>query len=173
LPTIDAVVDAVGEGRPVTLMLHDWGCAFGYQYCLRHPGKVSRIIGVDIGDPQGYWRALGPSQKAMVFGYQATLALAWLIGGRLGDRMTRAMARAMRCRADPALISARMNYPYFIAWTGAHGSYRGMKPFRPHCPMLFVYGRRKPFMFHTAEWAAWLAAQPGQRGRVISRGSLG
>lgn len=161
IAAIRAVVLAVGGGRPVTMMLHDWGCAFGYQFCLRHPALVERIVGIDIGDAATYWGALSLKQKAMVAGYQGVLAAAWAIGGGLGDRITRRMARAMRCKAEQGLISAKMNYPYFIAWTGAHGSYRGMRPFRPTCPMLFVYGRRKPFMFHAEGWARALAGRPG------------
>ena len=29
------------------------------------------------------------------------------------------------------------------------------------CPLLFIYGRRKPFMFHSPAWEAGVAAQRG------------
>ena len=44
------IVDRISPDRPVTLMLHDWGCFFGYQFYMRHPELVASIIGVDIGD---------------------------------------------------------------------------------------------------------------------------
>jgi len=54
---LDELVDFVGRvveqacaGGPVTLLLHDWGCFFGYQFALRHPERVRRIVGVDVGD---------------------------------------------------------------------------------------------------------------------------
>jgi len=39
-----------GGGAPVTLVLHDWGCVFGYHFARLHPALVSRVVGVDIGD---------------------------------------------------------------------------------------------------------------------------
>jgi pimeloyl-ACP methyl ester carboxylesterase len=41
------------------------------------------------------------------------------------------------------------------------GGFRGARPLRAACPMLFVYGTRKPFMFHAPAWAERLAAAPG------------
>src|SRR5689334_15763241 len=47
---IDAVVQKVSPDRKVILMLHDWGCVFGYRYYMDHPERVARIVGVDVGD---------------------------------------------------------------------------------------------------------------------------
>lgn len=160
---IRQVVDAASPGKPVTLMLHDWGCAFGYQYVMRHPDRVKRLVGVDIGDASSkrFLRSLSAKQKLMIFGYQSWLALAWALGPTLGDPMTRWMAKALHAPADRAYVSSHMNYPYYIQWTGAHGGYKGMKPLVPPCPMLFFYGTRKPFLFHSREWAQELAQRPG------------
>jgi pimeloyl-ACP methyl ester carboxylesterase len=159
------VVDAASPGRPVTLLLHDWGCAFGYQYLMRHPQRVARVIGVDIGDAgsRAHRAELTARHKAGIAAYQLWLAAAWLVGGvsrGLGDRMTRAMARWARCPADSALIGAQMNYPYWLQWTGG---YRGRVRLEPPCPMLYLYGTRKPFLFHSRAWAESLAARPGCR----------
>ncbi len=172
LVTLDAmtdflarVVDAASPDRPVTLLLHDWGCAFGYQYLMRHPDRVARVIGVDIGDAgsRAHRAELTARHKAGIAAYQLWLAAAWLVGGAsrsLGDRMTRAMARRARCPADAALIGAQMNYPYWLQWTGG---YRGRVRLDPPCPMLYLYGTRKPFLFHSRRWAEALAARPGCR----------
>ncbi|HSW07482.1 alpha/beta fold hydrolase, partial [Aquabacterium sp.] len=163
------VVETLSPGRPVILMLHDWGCLFGYQFVMQHPALVARLIGVDIGDAASprFVNFLSNKQKAMIFAYQAWLALAWLIGGDaqggLGTRMTRWMARQLRCPTDPQQIHAGMNYPYFITWTGRHGSYRGLQPFEPPCATLYVYGRRKLVPFHTPGWVERLAARPGSQ----------
>jgi pimeloyl-ACP methyl ester carboxylesterase len=151
--------------RPVTLLLHDWGCLFGYQFAMRHPQRVARIVGVDVGDAGSgaHLRSLGVKAKASIAIYQLWLALAWRLGGRLGDRMARGMAKALRCPAEPSRIHAGMGYPYDIQWTGSHGSYRHGLPFDPPCPMLYLYGARKPFHFHSAEWAQALARWPGSR----------
>lgn len=151
--------------RPVTLLLHDWGCLFGYQFAMHHPQRVARIVGVDIGDAGSgaHIRSLGVKAKASIAVYQLWLALGWRLGGRLGDRMARGMAKALRCPTAPARIHAGMGYPYDIQWTGSHGSYRHLRPFDPPCPMLYLYGTRKPFMFHSTAWAEALARRPGSR----------
>lgn len=163
------IVDSVSPGQPVTLVLHDWGAVFGYQFAARHPQRVERIVGVDIGDTGSavYLQSLPGKAKMMIFMYQIWLAAAWVVGGGLGNWMTRAMARALRCRADPALIGWHMNYPYFLQWTGG---YRVRTRFEPHCPVLFIYGRRKPFMFHSPHWAATVAALPGGAVREFRTG---
>ncbi len=156
-----AVVDRLSPARPVVLLLHDWGCFFGYQFAMRHPTRVSRIVGIDIGDARSpdYTRSLKLKAKAMLVAYQCWLALAWRIGGRVGDAMTRAMARAAHAPANQVSIHCGMNYPYDIRWTGSHGSYKSAVPFLPTWPMLFMYGARKPFPFHSPQFAAARSAR--------------
>src|SRR5690349_19181705 len=69
--TLRKIVEETSPGRPVILMLHDWGCAFGYQLAMRHPAFVSRIVGVDIGDAgtRQHLRSLSAKAKAMVLAY--------------------------------------------------------------------------------------------------------
>jgi pimeloyl-ACP methyl ester carboxylesterase len=168
---VEHIVERTCPGRKVILMLHDWGCVFGYQYAMRNPSRVSKIIGVDIGDTgRAHVHSLSTRAKAMIVAYQLWLALAWLIGGRAGGWMTRWMARAIGCRSDPRFIDSRMDYPYYIAWFGTHGSYRDMVRFEPQAPMLFIYGKRKPFLFHTPAWADALAARPGNAVRAFETG---
>jgi pimeloyl-ACP methyl ester carboxylesterase len=46
------IVNSVSQKQKVILMLHDWGCVFGYEFYMRNKALVSAIIGVDIGDAQ-------------------------------------------------------------------------------------------------------------------------
>lgn len=158
-----AIVDAVSPQQPITLLVHDWGCIFGYEFAVRHPGRVSRVVGVDIGDHNSgaLARSLTAKAKFQVVAYQVWLALAYQLGGSLGDRMSRWMARGMRCKTEPAGIRSQMNYPYAMQWFGTAGGLRGAARFVPHCPMLYIYGARKPFMFHSPRWLQALAATPG------------
>jgi pimeloyl-ACP methyl ester carboxylesterase len=161
---IAEVVRRLSPDRKVTLMLHDWGCVYGYEFAMRNPGLVARIVGVDIGDARALRRELGARAKRYILAYQVWLALAWKIGGRLGDWMTRKMARWVRARSDPSFISSRMNYPYYLAWFGGEQSFgRQVGRFSPACSMLFIYGERKPFMFHAQAWIDALARQAGSR----------
>lgn len=166
------VVDQVSPGLPVTLLLHDWGCMFGYEFAARHPDRVSRIVAVDIGDhnADALRQALTSRQRWQVFGYQFWLALAWQIGGAPGNWMTRRMARALRCRTDPASIGWQMNYPYAMRWFGSLGGLAQAAPVRPGCPLLYIYGTRKLFMFHSPEWLAWVGAQPGNKVEAMATG---
>lgn len=178
--TLRRVIELTCPGEKVTLMLHDWGCAFGYQLAMRHPGLVRRIIGVDVGDAgsPAHRQSLSLKHQFAIFAYQAFLALAWAlgggvsggVGGRIGDGMARAMVRWMRCPADPQYVGANQCFPYFIQWTGAYGSYRHNLPFKPTCPMLYLYGRRKPFQFQSAPWLAALRAAPGSDALEFSTG---
>jgi pimeloyl-ACP methyl ester carboxylesterase len=163
--TLRRVVEQSCPGERVTLLLHDWGCFFGYQFAMRHPELVERIVGVDIGDAGSRQNRdeLGVKGQLMVVAYQVWLALAWRIGGGIGDAMARWMARVGRCPTDQRTIGAHMGYGYAMRWFGVAGGMKGVKTFKPEVPMLFLYGERKPFMFHSRAWTERLAARPGCR----------
>jgi pimeloyl-ACP methyl ester carboxylesterase len=157
------IVNSVSQKQKVILMLHDWGCVFGYEFYMRNKSLVSAIIGVDIGDAQSRAtsRSRSIGQKMMVAGYQSTLALAWSIGGPLGRSITRGMASLLGAPSPKEYISSGMNYPYYILTAGAAGSYHTLVPFVSKVPMLFIYGTNKPFMFHSPQWTENLAGKPG------------
>src|SRR5260221_10193518 len=139
------LIGAPGPGRKVILMLHDWGCVLGYEFAMRNPQVVSRIVGVDIGDPRSLRGSMTPREKFLVFAYQCWLAIAWVIGGWLGDWMTRVMARMARCPSDAAFIGSRMNYLYYLVWFGSREAFRAqVQRFPPPFPILFLQGRPKP-----------------------------
>ena len=161
---IRQVIEHLSPARKVTLMVHDWGCIYGYEFYMRNSGLVERIVGVDIGEARAMRRELKARAKFYILAYQVWLALAWKIGGRLGDWMTRKMARWVHARSDPRFVASRMNYPYFLAWFGGAQSFRHhVRRFEPACPMLFVYGARKLFLFHSPAWAEALAQRPGSQ----------
>ncbi|NGZ83964.1 alpha/beta fold hydrolase [Duganella aceris] len=157
------IVNSVSQKQKVILMLHDWGCVFGYEFYMRNKGLVSCIVGVDIGDAQSKAtvRSRSIGQKLMVSGYQGTLALAWAIGGPVGNVMTRTMAKVLGAPSPQQFISSAMNFPYYILGAGAAGSYSSLVPFVPKVPMLYIYGIRKPFMFHSPQWTENLAGKEG------------
>lgn len=159
-------VDQASPDRPVVLMLHDWGCFFGYAYAQRHPHRVERIVAIDVGDAHSaeFRRGLRLREGLLIAGYQLWLVLAWRlrrIAPGVADGMTRWLARAMGCRAVPASIHAGMNYPYDITWTRSHGGYRGLPALQLQAPMFYAWGARKPMQFHSRAWIERLAARPG------------
>lgn len=172
-----ALADRVSPDRPLTLMTHDWGAFYGWEFARRHPGRVARIVAIDVGDAHSaeFRRELRAGGVAMIAFYQLWLALAWRLAWRPGgrrasgparrtaDRMTRWMASRLGWRGDLAQVHAGMNYPYDITWTGSHGGYRGLPPLEPHCPVFYAYGTRKPVQFQSRAWLARIAARPGNQ----------
>jgi cis-3-alkyl-4-acyloxetan-2-one decarboxylase len=169
------IADAVSPGQPVTLLLHDWGCIFGYEFAARHPERVARMVAVDIGDHnrKAYLQSLSIGAKLQIAGYQLWLALAWFLGrvsAALANGMTRWMARAMRCPAPAAQLVWQLNYPYAMQWFGVAGGFGSAAKVAPQCPLLYVYGARKPFMFHSPQWLQQVAAQPGSAVQALATG---
>jgi pimeloyl-ACP methyl ester carboxylesterase len=147
---LERVVREASAGRPVTLVLHDWGCYWGHVVHQRNPDLVARVAGVDVAPH------FKPSFAGMsgIVAYQGWLLGAFAVGGPIGDAMTRGFARLAHVQADEARLNAWMNYPYRNFWADAFSGWTGrlMKDYWPTCPLLFVYGERKPFPFHSAAW---------------------
>lgn len=161
---IKKIIERVSPEKAVTLMIHDWGSVFGYHFYNQNPTLVSKVISVDIGDLVVWQKNSAVSVKIMVFLYQIFLALAWKINGRIGDSMTRFLAKLFESPTPAEKISAKMNYPYFLHWFGGKDHYKKhIKAFNPDCPCLFIFGDDKPFMFHDESWAKQLADKPGNR----------
>jgi cis-3-alkyl-4-acyloxetan-2-one decarboxylase len=167
---IREVVDEVSPDEPVTLVLHDWGCFFGYEFAARNTARVARVVAADVGDTNSgaYLGRLKTQEKLMIAGYQLWLALAWKLGRwwpAMATGMTRFMARKIGCRTPSEHIAWQMNYPYAMQWLGSYGGLRGVarvdRTFGSVLPTLFIYGKRKPFMFHSERWLEHLRATPG------------
>ncbi len=162
---IASIANAVSPNAPVTLLLHDWGCIFGYEFANRHPTRVARVLAVDIGDHNSgtYIKSLSATAKLSVFVYQFWLAVAWQVGRyaspSLADRMTRWMAHTIGCRTEPSSIGWAMNYPYAMTWFQTAGGFKLASKVKPIWPMLYIYGKRKPFMFQSPQWLADVAAR--------------
>ncbi len=173
---IDAIVNTVSSHAPVTLLLHDWGCMFGYEFASAHPARVAAVVAVDIGDHNSgdYLRSLSGKAKFGVFAYQIWLAVAWKIGCHLGtgvaNRMTRWMAHTIGCRTPPADMGWQMNYPYAMVWLGQSGGLKGTARVKPIWPLLYIYGAKKPFMFHSPQWLAKVAQFPGNKVEEFATG---
>lgn len=167
-----ATIRREAAGRPLTLVIHDWGCVWGFLAQERCPEVVKAVVAMDVGHPSGMassWRTL---PKAIVIGliYQYWLAGAFGLaratrgtalegaGQSVGDGVTRAVVNAVRALGNEApdpsdgRITADMGYPY---WMFAAGwGVRGVEPWdgaslTPSCPCLFFHGGKKAFPFHS------------------------
>ena len=143
------------EGK-VGLVTHDWGAYLGYLLEQSHPERIDRMAALDIG---GHIGRTGLKTSLMIIAYQWSLIACWLAGGlvpALGRSMTRAVAKVIRVpsrqRAD---IRSRYNYLYFYLWRGLLLPWRRgglLQRYRPRCPVLYLFGERKPLMFHSDRW---------------------
>nr|WP_298146561.1 alpha/beta hydrolase [uncultured Pseudomonas sp.] len=158
------VVNEVSPNGKITLMLHDWGCLFGYHFVALHAHKVARVVAVDVGDASSaaFSRGLSLREKLMIFAYQMPLALTWYMKGAMGNYLARAIAKFLRCKADEASIHAGMSYPYAMRWMGALGGLGALHgATQLECPIFYAYGLYKPFQFQSEEWLQKLGATAG------------
>ncbi|HKU39966.1 MAG TPA: alpha/beta fold hydrolase [Polyangiales bacterium] len=152
-----ACIREVSPRRPLTLIAHDWGAFWSYRLHVRYPELVSRLVALDIGPS---FRP-NPREAAFIVAYQWWLIAAFVLGGRLGDGMTRAFARLSRTPRQGAEIGARLNYPYFHTWKELlTGKLPNLSHYAPEVPFLMVYGAKKPARFHTLRWLDYLRSRP-------------
>jgi cis-3-alkyl-4-acyloxetan-2-one decarboxylase len=156
-PTTDEVVDAIvallhevaGDDQ-VTLVLHDWGSYWGHAAHHRVPELVARVASLDVSP---HYKAT-PKAMAGIVVYQGWLYGAFKIGGGIGAWMTRKVAELGRAPGDISKMHSGMNYPYRNIWSDLASGRAGQltKGYWPTCPLLFMYGARKPFPFHSQAW---------------------
>jgi pimeloyl-ACP methyl ester carboxylesterase len=150
---VDALVRLireVGASRPVTLVLHDWGCYWGHAAHHRCGDVVGRVASLDVAP---HYKP-SPAAAAGIVAYQGWLLGAFVLGGGLGDRMTRGFARLAGAPGDTKRVHARMNYPYRNVWADLVSGRAAelTRGYWPTCPLLFAYGGRKPYAFHSQAW---------------------
>ncbi len=148
---VEAFVREAGRGKPVTLVLHDWGCYWGHAVHSRAPELVARLVGVDVAP---HFKPASARAVLGIIAYQWWLLGAFAVGGPIGDAMTRRFAKLAHVPVPRERLTAWMNYPYRNVWadllTGrARKLVRG---YWPTCPILFVYGEKKPYFFHDDTW---------------------
>lgn len=174
--TILRVANVVNPNEKITLVLHDWGCIFGYEFAAQHSERVTRIVAVDIGDynTPAFATDLNISAKLAIFSYQFWLAVAWKLGQfgaeKIANAMTRFMAGKMRCPNPPSAIQWQQNYPYAMRWFGSQGGLSHTLVVAPSVPLLYIYGARKPFMFHSTRWLQALPMQAGSEAHAFDTG---
>jgi pimeloyl-ACP methyl ester carboxylesterase len=162
------------DEEQVTLVTHDWGAYLGYMLEKTQPGLISNMIAFDIG---GHLEPADARSRMFILGYQWTLVLFWLIGGivpPLGNGLTWWFSGLLKIpERQRANIRSRYNYPYFYLWRGMLLPWHRkdlLGGYRPQCPVLYVYGRRKPVMFHSEKWLEILGDTGGRSAGIEGAG---
>ena len=161
------------KGR-VKLVTHDWGAYLGYLLEQSRPELVERMAALDIG---GRLHPVAWKTRLLVIGYQWPLILSWWAGGvlpSLGRAMARAVGKRVRVpERQLEQIHSRYNYLYFYLWRAMVLPWHRKKllaHYRPRCPVLFLFGERKPLMFHSEKWLEIVAASGGRARGVQGAG---
>jgi pimeloyl-ACP methyl ester carboxylesterase len=153
-------------GRAPFVVAHDWGAVL-LNYARLEPVPTgagaapapiaSRVVLLDVG----YHIETNLKYLACTICYQWTLIFIFFLPRVIATPMTRIVARVLGCR-DPAALSnihSGMNYMYLRYWvmklTGSRPKWAG-KFVPPDAPTLFLYGVRKPFMFHSEQFVSHL-----------------
>jgi len=162
------------SSQPVTLVTHDWGAYIGYLYEQKYPERLRTMVAMDVG---GHVQPSTIKEAAMFVSYQWTLVALWLLGGLiapLGTWLTRRFSRAIKVpKRQASSLRSRANYPYFYFWRSTllpWARTRLLGRYRPQCPVLYLYGGRKPLMFHTRRWLE-IVEGSGGRNECIEDGS--
>lgn len=160
LDALEAFVSEAARGGKVILVLHDWGSYWGHAVHHRRPELVRAVVGIDVAP---HFRPTAAA-TAMIIAYQFWLFGAFMVGGPIGDAMTRSFGKLARTPAPPSKLTSWMNYPYRNVWLDIFSGRikKLVAGYWPTCPIFFVYGAKKPASFHSARWLAHVEKVGGE-----------
>ncbi|MCA9190560.1 MAG: alpha/beta hydrolase [Planctomycetales bacterium] len=152
--------------RKVTLVCHDWGALFGYLLERELSDQIDRLVTIDVG---GNFHMENWRQRIGITFYQWWLIKAYIIGKvfpAIGDWLTRIMVTLLKAPKRSTPAHSEMNYLYWYFWwslltTGRFAAIDGN--YKPSKPLLFLFGKNKPFHLHTAEWIELVNSSPKSR----------
>jgi pimeloyl-ACP methyl ester carboxylesterase len=182
-----AVTEHLGPTRAFDLLVHDWGCYWGYVLAYRHPSRVGKLVALDVGPPHrfGAERVRG---VAWQLPYQLYFAFVFWIGARVSQTVAQALLVGMfrsgfwrlvgplpaNCAPMPrglGEVQWWMCYPYFqVFYSLLLRLPMPRAPRMPAAPLLFLWGERKRCMFHSEEFLKRLAQAPGSYGVALDCG---
>lgn len=102
-----------------------------------------------------------------VMAYQAFLLWAFLIGGGIGNVMTRYASKAFKHEPSYlARIGSGRNFPYYYYWRNYIMSKCGkedrlLKGYKPSVSVSYFFGKNKPMQFHGPRWVDFLKKTEG------------
>lgn len=164
-----ATLRKVTTPRPpeVVVVGHDWGAYLTYHVERRHPDLMDRLVTMDVG---AHIQPEGPGHMAFLVSYQWWLIGAWGLGKVLppvGNAMSKLFASYAHA-PDVPHTRARMNYLYAYFWRARlFGKSKDtiLRRYQPTKPLLYLYGQRNPYKFHSRRWLEIVTKVP--RSRVV------
>jgi pimeloyl-ACP methyl ester carboxylesterase len=163
---VDSVIECVerllrdSRKDRVILVGHDWGAYLSYLIEAKRPDLVSRLITMDVGavlKPESFSHALA------IVSYQWALIVSFCVGvviAPLGNFLTILVSRVLGV-PKTARPKWQMNYLYLHFWQLLLARRLPRTHRLPSCPFLYLYGEKKPFMFHSKSWLEKILSQRG------------
>ena len=164
---LDSINSKTTQDEKITLVAHDWGCAFAYMVQKAIPNKVERMVALDIGSG-GFEQSIG--MYIFVASYQLFNIFCFLLGHPVGDWLLRVgVSQGYKARPNKELY-ASMNYMYYYLWkrfltSGNIDPNKSLRNLFAHyksidvdvCPVYFAYGKDKPGMFHSEKFIEYIS----------------
>lgn len=174
-----AAVAAAGASV-VTVVAHDWGAVFAQRLHRAVPTLFHRVVLVDVVDTEELARM--PFPDAVCFwAYVSLFALAYRIAHPFGSFLIQSTLALARYDVRPVSeLRSDMAWPYATLIADAFAAccselrerlrsplaarraavQRGTSVDVPLVPTLYVYGKRKVFMYHSDEWIKHVLRTP-------------
>ncbi len=164
---LHSTIEEVQPNGKVLLLTHDWGSYIGYLYERLHSDKIDKMVMLDVG---GHLMP-NPLAAGMIIGYQWTLIFLWILGGvfpQFATNCTRQFAKLIKVPPKQvSQVKSSWNYPYAYLWKAVFfpwfGDYKVLLfTYKPTSPILYMYGTRKPLMFHSKKWLRMVESTKGR-----------
>ena len=153
---LERTIDKIESKEQILFLAHDWGAILAYLYEKNNPQRVRSMVVMDVG---GRWIP-SPREVISIVFYQWTLIGCWFVGGvhpKLGTDLARRFTRKLGAPEDHVeLIESKSIYIYFYFWRMSLFPFLSLRylltTYEPQCPVLFLYGEKKPIRFHSQLW---------------------
>jgi pimeloyl-ACP methyl ester carboxylesterase len=151
--TIDAIEATENKKYKKMVVAHDWGAVIAYLLDFKYPKFIHNLVTMDVG------ASFEESVKAklFIFSYQIYLTMNFLIGGKIGKLGTTFFINNFAkvyglSNDDHSRIDSSWNYLYYYLWKKIFHYKKTLSNYVPSCPVAFIYGTQKSFMFHNEKF---------------------
>jgi hypothetical protein len=134
-------------------------------YSQKYPKLLKHMIVMEV---PAFLELSSIKAKLLFVAYQLWLIVSYLIGGSIGDRMTKYFSKISgHVPKYFAEIKSDRNFPYYYFWRNTL-----LAPFRkkednldgyvPSVPVTYMFGTHKPAQFHGSKWLNYLKKNNGE-----------
>lgn len=153
--TIDHVESQINSEKrsyKKIVISHDWGAFFAYMLTHKYDNYLTDMMTMDVGT--GIESTI--SAKLFTVAYQGYLASNFLIGGQIGKYMTKLFVKMANpfglTKEDIDRLDSSWNYPYYYLWRRIIYYSNILKNYEIKTPIAYIYGKNKPFHFHSEKF---------------------